>query len=76
MVHQSEANGEFDLGSWLVGQAVKTPASHAGDGGSIPPRVTSESEKENKLVLITLRVHLFPYRTQKLSSMVPKIVDW
>ena len=25
---------------WLVGQAVKTPASHAGNGGSIPPRVT------------------------------------
>ena len=24
----------------LVGQAVKTPASHAGNGGSIPPRVT------------------------------------
>ncbi len=27
-------------GIWLVGQAVKTPASHAGNGGSIPPRVT------------------------------------
>ena len=26
---------------WLVGQAVKTPASHAGNGGSIPPRVTT-----------------------------------
>ena len=25
---------------WPVGQAVKTPASHAGNGGSIPPRVT------------------------------------
>ena len=25
----------------LVGQAVKTPASHAGNGGSIPPRVTT-----------------------------------
>ena len=25
---------------WLVGQAVKTPASHADNGGSIPPRVT------------------------------------
>lgn len=25
-----------------VGQAVKTPASHAGNGGSIPPRVTRE----------------------------------
>ena len=25
---------------WPVGQAVKTSASHAGNGGSIPPRVT------------------------------------
>ena len=25
---------------WLVGQAVKTPASHAGNAGSIPARVT------------------------------------
>ena len=24
---------------WPVGQAVKTPASHAGNGGSIPPGV-------------------------------------
>ena len=29
-----------------------------------------------KLVLMTLRVHLFPYRTQKLSSVVPKILGW
>ena len=29
-----------------------------------------------KLVLMTLRVHPFPYRTRKLSSMVPKILDW
>ena len=28
---------------WPVGQAVKTPASHAGNGGSIPPRVTRVS---------------------------------
>jgi len=28
------------------------------------------------LVLMTLRVHLFPYRTQKLSSVVPKILGW
>ena len=26
--------------SWPVGQAVKTAASHAANGGSIPPRVT------------------------------------
>ena len=25
---------------------------------------------------MTLRVHPFPYRTRKLSSMVPKILDW
>ena len=25
---------------WLVGQAAKTPASHAGNAGSIPARVT------------------------------------
>ena len=29
----------------LVGQAVKTPASHAGNGGSIPPRVIQKREK-------------------------------
>ena len=28
---------------WLVGQAVKTPASHAGNAGSIPARVTKKS---------------------------------
>ena len=27
-------------------------------------------------VVITLRSHLFPFRTQKLSSMVPKILSW
>ena len=25
---------------------------------------------------MTVRFHLFPFRTQKLSSLVPKIVDW
>ena len=88
----------------LVGQAVKTPASHAGNTGSNPVRVTkgaNEGEKseqkeksktkklkkylqkekindiiEEKLVLKTLRVHPFPYRTRKLSSMVPKILGW
>ena len=29
---------------WPVGQAVKTPASHAGNGGSIPPRVTRNND--------------------------------
>ena len=30
----------------------------------------------NKLVFLTVRVHLFPFRTQKLSSPVPKILVW
>ena len=92
---------------WPVGQAVKTPASHAGNGGSIPPRVTKfiwgpvKASFVKKLVgrkpghhfilhiyfdirgresfdiqsvIITLRIHLFPFRTQKLSSAVPKIL--
>ena len=29
-----------------------------------------------QLVLMTLRVHPFPCRTRKLSSMVPKILGW
>ena len=28
------------------------------------------------MVLLTSRVHLFPSRTQKLSSIVPKILGW
>ena len=35
-----------------------------------------EKEMFRKLVLITVRVHLFPSRTQKLSSRVPKILGW
>ena len=27
-------------------------------------------------VSMTVRIHLFPFRTQKLSSLVPKIVGW
>jgi hypothetical protein len=27
-------------------------------------------------VSMTVRSHLFPFRTQKLSSLVPKIVRW
>ena len=29
-----------------------------------------------ELVLIVMRVHLFPSRTQKLSSFTPTIVAW
>ena len=68
---------------WLVGQAVKTSASHAENRGSIPLRVTTamNAEKRNieyiwQLVLFAMRVHLFPSRTQKLSSLAPKILGW
>ena len=33
-------HGAAKLRSWLVGQAVKTPAFHAGNTGSSPVRVT------------------------------------
>ena len=29
-----------------------------------------------QLVFLTMRVHLFPFRTQKLSSSVPTILAW
>ena len=64
----------------IVSDAIKTAEAKKKElvleGKDEVHRFRSESEKENKLVLITLRVHLFPSRTQKLSSMVPKIVDW
>ena len=30
----------------------------------------------NRSVSMTVRFHLFPFRTQKLSLLVPKIVSW
>ena len=134
MVHQRKG---APWGIWPVGQAVKTPASHAGNAGSIPARVTNfphrltrnrtregfgrvrkarsgfpakgaqqlaASRADCKAgcrfphgspislsphltqtsgalrlliiqpVIMTLRIHLFPFRTQKLSSAVPKIL--
>ena len=60
--------------------------------GSNPARVTSRKAKQrklpwflrkqrskrnaSKLVLITVRVHPFPSRTRKLSSLVPTILGW
>ena len=37
--------------------------------------VATASQK-SKLVLIAVRVHPFPSRTRKLSSVVPKILGW
>ena len=36
---------------WPVGQAVKTPASHAGIGSSILPRVTNISSRLREVVM-------------------------
>ena len=33
-------------------------------------------KREQKLVLIRARVHPFPFRTRKLSSLLPKILAW
>ena len=35
--------------------------------------ILSQSDRS---VSMTVRFHLFPFRTQKLSSLVPKIVRW
>ena len=45
MVHQNDKGliASPLSNKWLVGQAVKTPASHAGDGSSILPRVIIDS---------------------------------
>ena len=33
-------------------------------------------DQSDRSVSMTVRFHLFPFRTQKLSSLVPKIVRW
>ena len=33
-------------------------------------------EGKNELVLIAVRVHPYPFRTRKLSSVEPKILGW
>ena len=65
---------------WPIGQVVKTAASHAVNIGSNPVWVTKISslirvlkikdgqKPSTEFVLIVMRVHLFPSRTQKLSS--------
>ena len=75
------------LHQWPSGQVVKTAASHAVNIGSNPVWVTnwnSQSERALKIkvvkatdiefVLIVMWVHLFPSRTQKLSTRAPTIV--
>ena len=38
--------------------------------------VSETKRKKLKLVLIRARVHPFPFRTRKLSSLLPKILAW
>ena len=53
MVHQKQgAHNNESLEKWLVGQAVKTPASHAGNAGSIPARVTRKRITSEKMLNI------------------------
>ena len=48
--------------------------------GSSPRRCTSDESRkpsnEGKVSIFTQRVHLFPFRTQKLSFAVPTILAW
>ena len=74
------------LHQWPIGQVVKTAASHAVNIGSNPVWVTKILEPEGfdikgmvkshlkEFVLIVMWVHLFPSRTQKLSTCTPTIV--
>ena len=62
----------------------KTPASHAGNSGSNPLRVTMIYQVAKELwifrseqsVSLAMRVHPFPSRTRQLSSSVLTILGW
>ena len=43
---------------------------------SMPTQALSVKKEEKKLVLLSHRVHLYPFRTQKLSCAEPKILVW
>ena len=49
MVHQKSRRKRPGKERRLVGQAVKTPASHAGNTGSIPVRVTKGANEEGQV---------------------------
>ena len=72
---------------WPVGQAVKTAASsrrkHGFDSRTGHHVLVDKTRKNliscycnSELVLIAVRVHPFPSRTRKLSSLAPKILVW
>ena len=53
-----------------VGQAAKTPPSHGGNGGSIPPRVKKRTRALGALVLFSTRIErgIEPRRVSKQSG--------
>ena len=52
---------------WPVGQAVKTPASHAGNGGSIPPRVTIAPTSAGKESFPRRSIYIYAYLAQSVE---------
>ena len=52
---------------WPVGQAVKTPASHAGNGGSIPPRVTISANIGWQRNFPRRSIHIYAYLAQSVE---------
>ena len=48
-----------DKDTWPVGQAVKTPAFHAGNRGSSPLRVTNNIQRRTLAIIVIVRVFLF-----------------
>ena len=70
--------------SWKTASVAKrNPAVVANDSKSwIAGKYWTEAQKcviliqSNRSVSMTVRFHLFPFRTQKLSLLVPKIVSW
>ena len=73
-----------DRESWKTTSVAKrNPAVVANDSKSwIADKYWTETQKcviliqSNWSVSMTVRFHLFPFRTQKLSLLVPKIVSW
>ena len=65
-------NALWVMARWSSGLRLRplTPATRVRISYGSPKPLLAES------VLITVRVHPFPSRTRKLSSLVPKILGW
>ena len=85
MVHQFLAAQVFTPAAIFHGSLVKrsrhrplTPKTGVRFPYESPPDITAHKAIITylQLVLFAMRVHLFPSRTQKLSSSAPKILGW